>query len=113
MFRRCYLKNISRIVKKVRDIDKKIELNNKLQTSKNIYNMLFTQSMKEVRNHRIKDKNIFKKLHKKVDNSNIRITNFKSIWNELPTEKLFNNRYDSRCKGRKDEDISHIFVSCK
>ena len=47
---------------------------------------------------------------------NVRLVNYKLIFNGLPTNDKFNNRYDKKCfmcKKKLNENIEHIFVKCK
>ena len=58
---------------------------------------------------------IFNSLHHSGLLSNVLIVNYKLLFNSLPTNKKFNNRYDKKCylcNKITDEDISHIFVEC-
>ena len=59
--------------------------------------------------------NLYSKMHKLNKSSNIRIINYKLMFNGLPTNKKFKNRYSNKCfmcEKNEDEDIDHIFVNC-
>ena len=65
---------------------------------------------------KIKNSKIFFLDINKLNSSNIRLVNFKLIWNGLPTNVKFKNVYDSKCfmcKRKLNEDLEHIFVRCK
>ena len=52
----------------------------------------------------------------KLNSSNIRLTNYKLIYNALPTNYKFRNRYDKNCfmcERSLNEDSEHIFVKCE
>ena len=60
--------------------------------------------------------NIYSNIHKLNKSSSIRIINYKLIFNGLPTNKKFKNRYSQKCfmcDKFLDENIEHIFVNCK
>ena len=64
---------------------------------------------------KITEENIFLDIHK-LNSSNVRLVNYKLIFNSLPTNYKFKNRYDKicfMCKKKLNEDIKHIFVNCK
>ena len=63
----------------------------------------------------IEQKNLYSKIHKLNKSSCIRIINYKLMFNGLPTNKKFKNRYGKMCFMCKKivvEDIEHIFVNC-
>ena len=58
---------------------------------------------------------MFSTMHKKLNSSKIRLTNYKLIYNALPTNFKFKNRYDNKCYMCKkviNEDLEHIFIKC-
>jgi hypothetical protein len=59
---------------------------------------------------------IFSKIHKFINSSKIRLTNYKLIHHGLMTNSKFKNRYDKNCfmcKKTLNENVEHIFVKCK
>ena len=59
---------------------------------------------------------IFSKIHKFINSSKIRLTNYKLIHHGLMTNSKFKNRYDKNCfmcKKTLNENEEHIFVKCK
>ena len=58
---------------------------------------------------------MFSTMHKKLNSSKIRLTNYKLIYNALPTNFKFKNRYENKCYMCKkviNEDLEHIFIKC-
>ena len=63
----------------------------------------------------IEQENLYLKIHKINKSSKIRIINYKLLFNGLPTNKKFKNRYSQKCfmcSKIIDEDIEHTFVNC-
>ena len=93
-------------------------LNNPGFSSKFIYNLCIEEycEQKILPELEIKEQEImFSKLHKKLNSSKMRLTNYKLIQNALPTNFKFKNRYDNKCymcKKVLNEDLEHIFVKC-
>jgi hypothetical protein len=59
---------------------------------------------------------IFYKMHKVLNSSKIRLTNYKLIHHALTTNSKFKNRYDSvcfMCKKSLNENSEHIFLKCE
>ena len=99
--------------------EKNFLYNINLLRSKFIYNLFLEKfsTIKRLRSNLKKkeEENIFLEIHK-INSSNIRLVNYKLIFNSLPTNFKFNNRYDNicfMCKKKLNEDIQHIFVNCK
>jgi hypothetical protein len=58
---------------------------------------------------------MFTRIHK-INSSKIRLTKYKLIYNALPTNSKFKNRYNNNCfmcKKFLNEDLEHIFLKCK
>jgi hypothetical protein len=58
---------------------------------------------------------IFANMHKSLNSSKVRLTNFKLIHHGLATNSKFKNRYDKvcfMCKKTLNENSEHIFVKC-
>ena len=58
---------------------------------------------------------IFANMHKSLNSSKVRLTNFKLIHHGLATNSKFKNRYDKvcfMCKKTLNENFEHIFVKC-
>ena len=97
--------------------DKKFLNNSTILSSKLIYN-LFLKDFNLIKKlpYQLKDQEkIFLNIHK-INSSSVRLVNYKLIFNGLPTNYKFNNRYDQECfmcKKKLDENIEHIFVKCK
>ena len=56
------------------------------------------------------------KSHNKYYSSNIRLVNFKLIYNAIPINCKFRNKYDKKCfmcKRNLNEDCEHIFINCE
>ena len=99
--------------------DKNFLNNSILLKSKFIYNLFLEDfsMIKKLPYHfkKITEENIFLDIHK-LNSSNVRLVNYKLIFNSLPTNYKFKNRYDKicfMCKKKLNEDIKHIFVNCK
>ena len=95
--------------------------NTEILKSKFIYNMMLGQyAEKETLSlpnniERKEELQIFTDMYK-LNSSNIRLTNYKLIYNALPTNFKFRNRYDKNCfmcERRLNEDCEHIFVKCE
>jgi hypothetical protein len=59
---------------------------------------------------------IFYKIHKVLNSSKIRLSNYKLINHAFTTNSKFKNRYDSicfMCKKNLNENSEHIFVKCE
>ena len=99
--------------------DKNFLNNINLLKSKFIYNLFLEDfsMIKKLPYNFIKKEaeHIFLDIHK-MNSSNIRLVNYKLIFNGLPTNYKFNNRYDRicfMCMEKLNEDIKHIFINCK
>ena len=60
--------------------------------------------------------NIYSDIHKFNKISSVRIVNYKLLFNGLPTNKKFKNRYSQKCYMCDrvcDENTDHIFINCK
>ena len=59
---------------------------------------------------------IYTKIHKIINSSKVRLTNYKLLHHDLPTNSKFKNRYDKNCfmcKRVLNENTEHIFVKCE
>ena len=59
---------------------------------------------------------IYTKIHKIINSSKVRLTNYKLLHHGLPTNSKFKNRYDKNCfmcKRVLNENTEHIFVKCE
>jgi hypothetical protein len=88
--------------------------------SKLIYK-LFLTDYSEIKNldHNISKSDqeyIFYKIHKILNSSKVRLTNFKLLHHGLSTNSKFKNRYNNSCfmcKKILNENSEHIFVTCE
>jgi hypothetical protein len=95
-------------------------INSGLLGSKLIYKLFLTDHS-EVKNldHSISKSDqeyIFSKIHRILNSSKIRVTNFKLIHHGLSTNSKFKNRYNNccfMCKKTLNENSEHIFVKCE
>jgi len=95
-------------------------INSGILTSKLIYK-LFLADYSEIKNldHNISKSDqeyIFYKIHKILNSSKVRLTNFKLLHHGLSTNSKFNNRYNNSCymcKKTLNENSEHIFVKCE
>ena len=52
----------------------------------------------------------------KLNSSNLRLVNYKLIYNALPTNFRFRNKYEKKCymcKKNLNESCEHIFINCE
>jgi hypothetical protein len=95
-------------------------INSGILDSKLIYKLFLTDHS-EVKNldHSISKSDqeyIFSKIHRILNSSKIRVTNFKLIHHGLSTNSKFKNRYNNccfMCKKTLNENSEHIFVKCE
>ena len=104
------------IIKKMRILDKSAEFNKKI-TSKYIYSIIKEKNglVQKTSLLLFHDKDIFKNIHKNIDDSNIKIVNYRALYDSLPTNHRFKNKYGNSCYlcGKKlNEDLYHIFEKC-
>jgi exonuclease III len=97
----------------------KFLINSGLLNSKLIYNLFLVDfSLVKGLDYSI-DKNeqefIYANVHKSLNSSKVRLTNYKLIHHGLATNTKFKNRYDRKCfmcKKALNENSEHIFVKC-
>ena len=103
--------------KKFTHYDGKV-LNHPTFSSKFVYNLILEDMCERKRITELDEKEqelMFLRLHK-INSSKIRLTNYKLIYNALPTNSKFKNRYNNNCfmcKKVLNEDVEHIFLKCK
>ena len=103
--------------KKFTHYDGKV-LNHPTFSSKFVYNLFLEDMCERKRITELDEKEqelMFLRLHK-INSSKIRLTNYKLIYNALPTNSKFKNRYNNNCfmcKKVLNEDVEHIFLKCK
>ena len=110
----------AKIKRTFKPVEPKFLNNSRTLTSKFIYNQFLNEFKIEPKlssNLSMDEKEIiFNSLHKLIPSSNVKITNYKLLFNALPTNKRFNNRYDNKCylcNKQVDEDITHLYDKIK
>ena len=106
--------------KPIKLIDTNFLKNPDILKSKFIYNIFLEDFARKNHsnllnnNDKKEEQQIFLSLNK-LSSSNIRLVNYKLIYNALPTNYKFRNKYDKKCfmcKKNLNEDCEHIFITC-
>jgi len=110
-----------KVKNKIKILNSNFLKNPEILKSKFIYNMFLEQHKEKkyikLPNHIDKNEEpiIFLDINK-LNSSNIRLVNYKLLYNALPTNFKFKNKYDNECfmcKKKINEDCEHIFIKCE